>query len=92
MKLLLSYGADPNIWTMKPPANLRFQQGGTRSGDASDDGTGRPPVPTGGPDIPPLLLAAAGTGYAALPPTRIASRPPACSPRSSFSSTSCTWT
>jgi ankyrin repeat protein len=62
MKLLLSYGADPNIWTMKPPANLRFQQGGTRSGDASRDGTGRPPVPTGGPDIPPLL-AAAGAGY-----------------------------
>ena len=62
MKLLLSYGADPNIWTMKPPANNRFQQGGTRSGDASRDGTGRPPVPTGGPGIPPLV-AAAGSGY-----------------------------
>ena len=62
MKLLLSFGADPNIWTMKPPANNRFQQGGTRSGDASRDGTGRPPVPTGGPDIPPLV-AAAGAGY-----------------------------
>jgi ankyrin repeat protein len=62
MKLLLEYGADPNIATMKPPANNRFQQGGTRSGDASRDGTGRPPVPTGGPDIPPLV-AAAGSGY-----------------------------
>jgi ankyrin repeat protein len=62
MKLLLSYGADPNITTMKPPPNARFQQGGTRSGDASRDGTGRPPVPTGGPDIPPLV-AAAGAGY-----------------------------
>jgi ankyrin repeat protein len=61
MKLLLDYGADPNIWTMKPPANARFQQGGTRSGD-NRDGTGRPPVQTGGPDIPPLL-AAAGEGY-----------------------------
>jgi uncharacterized protein len=62
MKLLLSYAADPNIWTMRPPANNRFQQGGTRSGDASRDGTGRPAVPTGGPDIPPLV-AAAGAGY-----------------------------
>jgi ankyrin repeat protein len=62
MKLLLEHGADPDIWTTKPPANNRFQQGGTRSGDASRDGTGRPPVPTGGPDIPPLV-AAAGAGY-----------------------------
>jgi ankyrin repeat protein len=61
MKLLLEYGADPNIATMKPPANSRFQQGGTRSGDGRD-GTGIPPIPTGGPDIPPLL-AAAGAGY-----------------------------
>ncbi len=61
MKLLLTYGADPNIATMKPPANNRFQQGGTRSGDGRD-GSGMPPIPTGGPDIPPLL-AAAGAGY-----------------------------
>ena len=61
MKLLLQYGADPNISTMKPPTNNRFQQGGTRSGDGRD-GTGIPPIPTGGPDIPPLL-AAAGAGY-----------------------------
>jgi len=61
MKLLVEYGADPNIATMKPPVNARFQQGGTRSGD-NKDGTGRPPIPTGGPDIPPLL-AAAGAGY-----------------------------
>ena len=61
MKLLLDYGADPNIATMKPPVNARFQQGGTRSGDGRD-GSGIPPIPTGGPDIPPLL-AAAGAGY-----------------------------
>ena len=61
MKLLLKYGADPNIATTKPPANSRFQQGGTRSGDGRD-GTGMPPIPTGGPDIPPLV-AAAGAGY-----------------------------
>jgi ankyrin repeat protein len=62
MKLLLSYGADPNLTTTKPPANTRFQQGGTRSGDSSRDASGLPPTPTGGPDIPPLL-AAAGAGY-----------------------------
>src|SRR5262249_31700609 len=42
MKLLVGYGADPNIPTTKPPANARFQQGGTRSGDGRD-GTGTPP-------------------------------------------------
>jgi ankyrin repeat protein len=61
MKLLVSHGADPNIATVKPPANSRFQQGGTRSGDGKD-GSGMPPIPTGGPDIPPLV-AAAGAGY-----------------------------
>ena len=61
MKLLVSYGADPNIATIKPPTSSRFQQGGTRSGDGRD-GSGMPPIPTGGPDIPPLL-AAAGAGY-----------------------------
>jgi len=61
MKLLVEHGADPNIATIKPPANARFQQGGTRSGDGRD-GSGMPPIPTGGPDIPPLV-AAAGAGY-----------------------------
>ena len=61
MKLLVDYGADPHISTIKPPANSRFEQGGTRSGDGKD-GSGVPPIPTGGPDIPPLL-AAAGAGY-----------------------------
>jgi ankyrin repeat protein len=61
MKLLVGFGADPHIATIKPPANSRFEQGGTRSGDGKD-GSGVPPIPTGGPDIPPLL-AAAGAGY-----------------------------
>jgi ankyrin repeat protein len=61
MKLLREYGADPNIPTAKPaPGGQR--QGGTRSGDDSKDSSGLPPVPTGGPGIPPLL-AAAGVGY-----------------------------
>lgn len=62
MQLLLAYDADPNVATMRPPRNSRLQQGGTRSGDASRDGSGLPPIPTGGPDTPPLL-AAAGAGY-----------------------------
>ena len=62
MKLLVARGADPTIPTTKPATNDRFRQGGTRSADESRDHSGMPPVPTGGPDIPPLL-AAAGAGY-----------------------------
>jgi ankyrin repeat protein len=62
MKLLVARGADPTIPTVKPAANDRFRQGGTRSADESRDHSGLPPVPTGGPDLP-ALLAAAGAGY-----------------------------
>jgi ankyrin repeat protein len=62
MKLLVQYGADPSIPTAKPVLNDRFRQGGVRSADESRDHSGLPPVPTAGPDIPPLL-AAAGAGY-----------------------------
>ena len=62
MKLLVARGADPTIATIKPAANDRFRQGGTRSADESRDHSGLGPIPTGGPDIPPLL-AAAGAGY-----------------------------
>ena len=60
MKLLVEHGADPNIPTIKPA-------GRPRTGDAPgretiDDISGVPPVPVGGPGIPPLL-AAAGAGY-----------------------------
>jgi ankyrin repeat protein len=60
MKLLVAYGADPNIPTIKPA-------GRPRTGDAAgretiDDVSGLPPVPIAGPGIPPLL-AAAGAGY-----------------------------
>jgi len=60
MKLLVAYGADPSIPTMKPA-------GRPRTGDAIgretiEDVSGVPPVPTGGPGVPPLL-AAAGVGY-----------------------------
>ena len=62
MKLLVAHGADPGIRTAKPAQNDRFRQGGTRSGDDSRDHSGLQPIPTAGPDIPPLL-ATAGAGY-----------------------------
>jgi ankyrin repeat protein len=60
MKLLIAYGADSNIPTMRPA-------GRPRTGDAIDrdtiaDVSALPPIPTGGPGVPPLL-AAAGVGY-----------------------------
>ena len=61
MKLLVARGADPRIPTMKP-ARGGLRQGGTRGTDESKDHSGLPPVPVGGPGIPPLL-AAAGVGY-----------------------------
>jgi len=60
MKMLVAAGADPHIPTMRPA-------GRPRTGDATDrdtigDISGLPPVPTGGPGVPPLL-AASGVGY-----------------------------
>jgi ankyrin repeat protein len=59
MKLLVSYGADPRLSTIKPP-------GRPRTGDVdireTTDVSGAPPVPIGGPAVPPLQ-AAAGAGY-----------------------------
>jgi uncharacterized protein len=62
MKLLVAAGADPAVPTAKPASNDRFRQGGVTSGDANRDHSGLPPIPTSGPDIPPLL-AASGAGY-----------------------------
>ncbi len=58
MKLLVAHGADPNIPTMKPV-------GRPPTGDAQrevKDVSSLPPVPVGGPGVPPLV-AQAGTGY-----------------------------
>jgi ankyrin repeat protein len=58
MKLLVKYGADPTIPTLRTPGRVR-------TGDAvreAEDVSGMPPVPVGGPGVPPLL-AAAGAGY-----------------------------
>jgi ankyrin repeat protein len=56
MRLLVAHGADPNIPTMRPATRPR------RGTDGPDDQSGLPPVPVGGPGVPPLL-AAAGVGY-----------------------------
>jgi ankyrin repeat protein len=59
MKLLMAYGADPAIPTMKPPERGEFGDAGQR---VINDVSGVPPVPVAGPGVPPLL-AAAGVGY-----------------------------
>ena len=60
MRLLMEYGGDPNIPTMRVAQRGNFQ-GGTRGGSAVDP-LGRSPIPTGGPGTPPLV-ATAGAGY-----------------------------
>jgi ankyrin repeat protein len=58
MKLLVTYGADPTIPTMRTP-------GRPRTGDSTretQDVSGMPPVSVGGPGVAPLL-AASGQGY-----------------------------
>jgi ankyrin repeat protein len=59
MKLLVSYGADPAIPTLKPAERPETGDAGRRE---SRDVSGLPAIPTGGPGVPPLL-AAAGVGY-----------------------------
>jgi hypothetical protein len=60
MKLLVGYGADPNIPTIKPAGRPRTGDAGGR--ETIEDVSGLPPVPVGGPGIPPLQ-AAAGVGF-----------------------------
>jgi ankyrin repeat protein len=60
MKMLVSYGADPNLPTIKPAGRARF--GDMTEARESKDVSGLPDVPIGGPSITPLQ-AAAGAGY-----------------------------
>ena len=53
MRLLLAHGADPHLPTLKVPSRRR---------PADPDPSGLPPVPYGGPGVPPLL-AASGVGH-----------------------------
>jgi ankyrin repeat protein len=58
MKLLLEYGADSSVRTMRTPGRVR-------TGDVTrevQDVSPLPPVPPGGPGVTPLL-AASGVGY-----------------------------
>jgi ankyrin repeat protein len=59
MKLLVKYGADPHLATMRTPGRPRLGDDPAR---VVADVSGMPPVPVGGPGVPPLL-AAAGEGY-----------------------------
>ncbi|HZT75218.1 MAG TPA: ankyrin repeat domain-containing protein [Vicinamibacterales bacterium] len=58
MRLLVDAGADPAIPTMKPAGRTRVGDNDRENRDVA----ALPPVPTGGPGMPPLL-AAAGAGY-----------------------------
>jgi hypothetical protein len=57
MRLLVAWGADPNLPTRKTPSR-RFGRGG---GD-NEDKSGLPEIPTGGPAVWPIH-AASGVGY-----------------------------
>ena len=59
MRLLIEYGADPNIPTTKPAGRPRTGDGGR---ETVEDVSTEPPVPVGGPGVPPLQ-AASGVGY-----------------------------
>jgi hypothetical protein len=58
MRLLLQYGADPNIWTSKVPE--RYEEGGPEF--TGPDRSGLPPIPWNGPAVAPIH-AASGVGY-----------------------------
>ena len=65
MKLLIEYGADPNIPTMKLASNRNRRGFGGRprtTSDDEDDPSGRPAVEPGGPHVHPLH-AATGVGF-----------------------------
>ena len=59
MKLLVSYGADPNIRTMKPAGRPRTGDGGREN---TQDISKLPPIPVGGPGVT-ALQAVTGVGY-----------------------------
>lgn len=56
MRLLVAYGADPSVPTVKVPSR-RYSRGGEEA-----DHSGLPPVPVGGPAVHPIH-AASGVGY-----------------------------
>jgi len=61
MRLLVEYGADPNIWTIKLPGRRRGSEP-TPGQEPELDPSGLPVVPDGGPGIHPIH-AASGVGF-----------------------------
>jgi uncharacterized protein len=65
MKMLVAYGADPGIPTMKPASRRGRPEPGSdfpTAAEVSNDPSGLPEVPAGGPGVYPIH-AAAGVGY-----------------------------
>ena len=57
LRLLSSFGADPNIPTHMPPLGMRL---GRKQDSRTDDDSGLPTLPEGTPDSTPLHMAAGG--------------------------------
>jgi ankyrin repeat protein len=68
MRLLIAYGADPNVWTVKLPNRRFFGDPPNQTNrdpddeEEEEDPSGLPPVPIGGPAVHPMH-AAAGVGF-----------------------------
>ncbi len=63
MKLLVKYGADPKIPTLKPAGRQRGDDAPAEDdSSAKVDPSGLPPIPAGGPGVYPIH-AASGVGY-----------------------------
>ena len=62
MKLLVAYGADPNIPTKAPPGN---RHGGGELTFPDEDMSGVPPIPDGGPCMYPIHAASGNSGEGA---------------------------
>jgi len=66
MRLLVEYGADPNIWTTKLPRRRRSfslnPNPTTNADEEEEDPSGLPPIPIGGLGIHPIH-AASGVGF-----------------------------
>jgi len=62
MRLLVKYGADPTIPTLKPAGAVRGDDAPVETDSVATDPSGLPPVPAGGPGVHPIH-AASGVGY-----------------------------
>ena len=62
MKLLIKYGANPNIPTEKPMGRTLGDDAPADADSTAGDKSGLPPIPVGGPGVFPLH-AASGVGY-----------------------------